>query len=278
MPCLWIAIRLKARGASGSPSISVTLTPALSLRPTGSANTSWPFSAPARSAIGGEWRMRRSVGASHALPLASISTTPSIWSVLHRQLLHRMRDPAGARLFGTRQHALALAQRRHPGAALALDDAHARRGGGVLRRPRIGNRDRLAILDVDDTQHGHLRQSAHLVIGGPASVDQAFVGHVAQQRLELDLFLTLEAEGARDLPLAGRRGRILDELKDLLASGQAGLRLGTVHRSEVDSGISRRREDAKEPVCSFTTRRTPSLKVPAPKFMTKPRLNPVSLR
>ena len=80
MPCLWMAIRLKARGASGSPSTSVTLTPERGERPAGSASTRLPASAPPRSAMSVAERVRLSTGASQALPAPSISTTPSTCS------------------------------------------------------------------------------------------------------------------------------------------------------------------------------------------------------
>ena len=56
---------------------------------------------------------------------------------------------------------------------------------------------------VDHAQHGDLGHAAHAVEGGLLAVDQAFVGHVLEQRLERDLLLALEPEGLGDLALAG---------------------------------------------------------------------------
>ena len=153
-----------------------------------------------------------------------------------RQLLHRMGEPAGADLFGACEHAIALAQRRAVGAQLALgfDHAQPRRRGAVVGLPAVGNGDRLAVLGIDHAQHGDARQAAHAVEGGALAVDQAFLGHVLEQRLELDLLLPLEAEVFPDLALAGGLVGPGDEVEDLLAAGQAGLRLGFCgHRPDV---------------------------------------------
>ncbi len=138
------------------------------------------------------------------------------------QLLHRMGDPAGAGLLGARQHPVALLQRRGPARAfLALDQANARRRGRIVGLPAVGNGERLAVLDLDHAQHRHLGHAAHAVIGALLAVDQAFIGHVLEQALERDLLLPLEAEGARDLPLARGRVGSLDEFEHLLLAGQA---------------------------------------------------------
>ena len=76
MPCFSMAIRLKLLGASGSPSTSVTRTPARGPRPVGSAETSWPSSAVPTSEMGEELRTFLSTGASQNLPRPSFSTTP----------------------------------------------------------------------------------------------------------------------------------------------------------------------------------------------------------
>ena len=135
------------------------------------------------------------------------------------QLLHRVRRPAAAGLLGARQHPVAGLER---GVLLALDQPQPRRRGAIVGAPGIGNGDCLALLDVDHAQHGDLGHAAHAVEGGLLAVDQAFVGHVAQQPLERDLLLPLEPERLGDLALAGGGFGRLDELDDLLLAGQAG--------------------------------------------------------
>ena len=76
MPCLAMAIRLKALGASGSPMTSTTLTFERADLPMRSASTRSPASASPNSPIGALSRTRLSTGASHGLPAPSISTTP----------------------------------------------------------------------------------------------------------------------------------------------------------------------------------------------------------
>ena len=55
-----------------------------------------------------------------------------------------------------------------------------------------------------------------------SAVDQPLVGHVLEQRLEHDLVMARQVEGARDLALARGLAGLLDEVEDLLAGRQAG--------------------------------------------------------
>ena len=149
--------------------------------------------------------------------------------VRHRgQLLHRMGAPAGTGFLGAREHPVADFQR----AVFALlDHAQARRRGGVIGLPIVRDSNRLAVLDVGHPQHGHSRHPAHGMKRGPPAVDQAFIGHIAQQGLERDLLLPFEPERARNLALAGGRGGAGDEIEDLLGRGQAGSGIGQIIES-----------------------------------------------
>ena len=71
-------------------------------------------------------------------------------------------------------------------------------------------------------QHGDLGHPAHAVIGGLLAVDQAFLGHVLEQRLERDLLVPLQPERLGDLALAGDRVGGLEEFEDLPALGIPG--------------------------------------------------------
>ncbi len=154
------------------------------------------------------------------------------------QLLDRVRAPALAGFLGPGEHAVALLQRP---ALLALDDPHPRRRRCVVGLPGVGDRHRIALLDVDHAQHGDLGHPAHPVIGALAAVDQAFVGHVAEKLLEGDLLLPLEPEGAGDLALAGRAVGGANEFKDLLLAGQAMGFLALLHRRDMASTRPRRK-------------------------------------
>jgi hypothetical protein len=142
-----------------------------------------------------------------------------------RELLHRMGDPAFARFLRAGEDAVAGSERR---LLLALADAQARRGR--IGFPALRHRPGLAVLiDVHDAQHGDLGDPAHLVEGAArGAVDQPFIGHVLQQRLQRDLVRPVQPEGARDLTLARRRVGIGDEIEDLRAGRKAGgsFRLG----------------------------------------------------
>ena len=161
------------------------------------------------------------------------------------QLLHRMRGPTRPGLLGARQHPVAGLERRMP---LALHQPQPWRRGAIVGAPRVGNRDRLALLDVDHAQHGNLGHAAHAVEGGLLAVDQPFVRHVAQQALERDLLLAFQAKGLGDLALAGWLVGGLDELDDLLLRRQAG-HLGVArHRAAMAGCRHTRKERAGRPV------------------------------
>ena len=131
-----------------------------------------------------------------------------------QQFLHRMGDQAALALLGARQHAVADAER----AILAAPLHHPKPRRRPFRLPALRHRPgAAAVVDVDDAKHRHLGHAAHLVERAPGrGIDQPFVGHVAQQRLERDLLIALEPERPRDLALAGRIVRRLDEVEDLL--------------------------------------------------------------
>jgi hypothetical protein len=80
---------------------------------------------------------------------------------------------------------------------------------------------RLAVFDRDNPQHGYPGHTAHAVKRGLLAVDQAFLGHVAKQRLKRNFLLSLQAKPAGDFTLARRRRRCCDEVEDLLARWQA---------------------------------------------------------
>ena len=170
-----------------------------------------------------ELRTRLSTGASQRLAAPSISTTPITCSALRGQLLHRMGDPARCRFprcAPARGHPLAQGAAR-----FALSRRRRRRGGGVASSgcQVSGMAISLAILDLDHAQHGDLGHAAHAVERGALAVDQAFVGHVLEQRLELDLLLPLAARMPARSRACRRVRRIGDEIEDLLAAwaGQA---------------------------------------------------------
>ncbi len=143
-----------------------------------------------------------------------------------------MRDPAATGFLGPRENAIPYPQSRLTAAALHHAQAWRRM---AFRHPMLGNRDHLIAVDVDDAQHGHLGHTAHLVEGAAgAEIDQSLVRHVLEQRLEADLLVTLQAEGARDLALAGRLIAARDEVQDLIAAGQTGDNggAGFTHRRE----------------------------------------------
>ena len=129
-----------------------------------------------------------------------------------------MRDPAAPRFLGPRQDAIADGQRA---ALAALHDAQARRGLAFCLPP-FGRSDQRRIIDIDDPQYCNLGHPAQLVKSARrAKVDQPFVGHILEQRLERDLLLPLEAEGLGDLPLARGLVRCGDEIHHLIARREA---------------------------------------------------------
>ena len=143
------------------------------------------------------------------------------------ELFHRVSDPARGGFLGPGQDAIPHAQR----GLLTLFDQTQPRGWNVLfRLPAVGNGQRLTILGSHHAQYGHLGNTAHAVESRAVAVNQTLFGHVLEQRLELNLFLPFQAKGAGNLPLAGRLFAVGDEIQDLLAAWQAGLRLGAFHQ------------------------------------------------
>jgi hypothetical protein len=135
-----------------------------------------------------------------------------------RELLHRVRDPAIAGFLGAREDSVADAK------ATRLALAHAQPRRRCIGLPALGRRpDRAAVVGIDDAQHRDLGQAAKLVEGAPRSaVDQPLIGHVLEQRLERDLLLRGQPEGARDFALSRRDIGGDDEIENLLPGRQAG--------------------------------------------------------
>src|SRR6186713_1486550 len=89
----------------------------------------------------------------------------------------------------------------------------------------------LAVADRHDPQHGDAGHAPRLVEGAArGAIDQPLIGHVLEQRLQHDLVMAAEAEGARDLALACRLAGLLNEVEDLLAGRKS---LGGFARHEV---------------------------------------------
>ena len=162
MPCLWIAIRLKLRGANGSPSTVSTRAASRGGRPTFSARTRSPGLGLAQ------------IGDRQLAPLLACSTgrsqawSPSWWTTPSTSSLPLSSFFIGwaiqplLLLLGAREDAVADAERRAP--ALALHHPQPRRR--PFRLPALGHRPgAAAIVDVDDAQHRHLGHAAHLVEG-----------------------------------------------------------------------------------------------------------------
>ena len=87
----------------------------------------------------------------------------------------------------------------------------------MLLRPIGRPGDELAIgIALDDLEHGHRRQHAGPLKLPPGASDQPVIGHVAQQLFQRDAVAALDAEGARDLALAGLDARALQKIQNLL--------------------------------------------------------------
>ena len=162
MPCLWIAIRLKLRGANGSPRTGVD-----------------PRRQPRRAAgllgqhqVAGLAPRRGRRSAARAVPSsrpAAASGRPLLVDDAEhqlaalQQLLHRMGDPAVAAL---PRCARACGRRRRARRPCPCAPSPCSRGGGPSASQRSGTAQALAaIVDVDDAQHRHLGHPAHLVEG-----------------------------------------------------------------------------------------------------------------
>jgi hypothetical protein len=79
--------------------------------------------------------------------------------------------------------------------------------------------DQVAVaIDPYDLQHGHVGERGGIAEGlGAIGGDLARVAQVAQQLLEFDALVALEAPGAGDLALADRRGAVADESQQFVA-------------------------------------------------------------
>ena len=74
----------------------------------------------------------------------------------------------------------------------------------MLFRPIGRPGDELAMgIALDDLEHGHGRQHARALELAARARDQPVIGHIAQQLFQSDAVAAFDAEGARDLALAG---------------------------------------------------------------------------
>ena len=162
MPCLWIAIRLKLRGANGSPSTVSTRAARRGGRPTFSARTRSPTCGLAEL---GDRQLAPFLLLDRAQPVVGALPVDDAEDELAalEQLLHRVGEPALPALLGAREDAVADAQSARPRPCAPCTR---RRGGGPSASQRSGTAQaRPAIVDVDDPQHRHLGHAAHLVEG-----------------------------------------------------------------------------------------------------------------
>ena len=89
-----------------------------------------------------------------------------------------------------------------------------RRGAAV---PCVGDGDEAILGGFEQAQHRHAWQAAALVeAAAGALVEQAFVLHVLQERLQQDLFRPVDAEGAGDFSLADGALLALDPIENSL--------------------------------------------------------------
>ena len=132
-----------------------------------------------------------------------------------------MGDPAVAALLGAREDPVADAERATPAPAL---HARAAAAPAPSASQRSGTAQAVPLSSTSTTR-------STVTLGTPPILWKARPGalsispssrHVAEQRLERDLVLPRQAEGPRDLALAGRLVASLDEVEDLLAGGKAG--------------------------------------------------------
>ena len=134
------------------------------------------------------------------------------------QLLHRVCQPAATLFLGTGEDTVPGTQCE---LLFLLDHPQARGSSAIVGIPAFGHADGFAIVYLDNFQHGYARHAAHAVIGAGLAVDQAFLGHVFQQRLQGDLFLPLQAEMLGDFALADTGVGTADKFHDLILIGQA---------------------------------------------------------
>ncbi len=236
MPCLWIAIRLKLRGAKGSPRIRSTRAVSRGGRPTFSARTRSPACASPRSEMGSSRRSFFSTGCSQWSSPFRMDDAEHQLAALE-QLLHRMSDPAVAALLGAREDAVADAERRRAPAPCAPSPA------GAAARPsasqRSGTAQAVPLSSTSTTR-------STVTLGTPPilwkarpgrGVDQPLVAHVAGA-----------AASARSCPapfspnalaisrLPAGASDDCDEVEDLLR-GWGGRRLGRVSLAIYDLNL-----------------------------------------
>ena len=136
----------------------------------------------------------------------------------------------GAKRRDARQNAIADAGGR-PLVLLTLDNKDARRWA-MLLEPVGGPGDELAVgIALDDLEHGHGRQHARALELAAGAGDQSVVGHVAQQLFQSDAVAAFDAEGARDLALAGLHAGALQKVQESLAWKEACPLFGIWERS-----------------------------------------------
>ncbi len=192
-PCLWIAIRLKLRGANGSPSTASTRAVTRGGRPVTSHSTRSPASASLRSEMANSRRSRLSTGDSQKRS-PSRRTTPSTSSADLASFFIGcaiQRSPCCSVRARTRSPM--------PSATRLPRSCRRMRGGGVSACHCSGTpEDVAAVVDLDDPQHRHLRHAARLVESAAGrAVDQPLVRHVLEQALEVDLVLRRDRPNAR---------------------------------------------------------------------------------
>jgi len=111
-----------------------------------------------------------------------------------------------------------IANRQRGATALFLDPELRCRGG--LGFPFFRDADRFIAVNLYNFEYGDFRNSAHLMKRpSRCAVDQSFVRHILQQRLERDLVRTPQTEGLGDFALADRLVGLRDQIQYLLARG-----------------------------------------------------------
>ena len=108
------------------------------------------------------------------------------------ELLHQKGNMALPAFFGASEDP--VADRQCGAAAFFLDpDLWC---GSALFFPFFGDADRFVAVNLDDLEHGYLRQAAHLMQGPPQiSGEQSFLGHVLEQSLEGNLVRPSQSKG-----------------------------------------------------------------------------------
>ena len=98
-------------------------------------------------------------------------------------------------------------------------DLDARRRAVLLLVVLARHGDQVAVaVDPHDLQHGHIGECRGIAEGlGAVGRDLARIAQVAQQLLQFDALVALEAPGAGDLALADRRCAVADESQQFVA-------------------------------------------------------------